>query len=83
MPTKIDEHQSLVAQQFGLSKKQARWLIATVTFHCIAVADSVYSAVGEELDVETDRLAEEAELEAELIQGAGTYRRCSDHAGKN
>ncbi len=69
MLTKIDEHQSQVAQQFGLSKEQARWLMATVTFHCIAVADSVYSAIGEELDVETDRSVEEAELEAELIQG--------------
>ncbi|WP_417534426.1 TetR/AcrR family transcriptional regulator [Marinobacterium stanieri] len=69
MLTKIDEHQSQVAHQFGLGKGQARWLMATVTFHCIAMADSVYSAIGEELDVETDRSAEEAELEAELVQG--------------
>lgn len=46
-----------------------RWLLATVAFHCIAVADTVYSAATREPLLGADRAAEEAEMETELIQG--------------
>ncbi|WP_237716861.1 hypothetical protein [Cupriavidus basilensis] len=58
-----------IARAYGISKEQARWLLATVAFHCIAVADTVYSVAGREPLVEADRAAEEAEMEAELVQG--------------
>lgn len=44
-------------------------LLATVAFHCMAVADTVYSVAGLEPVVEAARTAEEAEMEAELDQG--------------
>lgn len=69
MIAKIDEHQSRLALVYGISKEQARWLLATVAFHCIAVADTVYSVAGQEPVVDAAREEEEAEMEAELIQG--------------
>ncbi|UMR30438.1 TetR/AcrR family transcriptional regulator [Massilia sp. MB5] len=69
MLDKIDEHQNHIATAYGVSKEQARWLLATVAFHGIAVADTMYSVAGREPVVEADRAAEEAEMEAEFTQG--------------
>lgn len=69
MLSKIDAHQSHIAQAYGIPKAQARWLLATVAFHGMAVADTVYTVAGEEPVLGTDRAAEEAEMEAELMQG--------------
>ena len=69
MLAKIEEHQSHIAQVDGISKQHARWLLATVAFHGIAVADTVYSVTGRESVIEAERAAEEAEMEAELAQG--------------
>ncbi|MGP4955683.1 TetR/AcrR family transcriptional regulator [Pseudomonas helleri] len=69
MLAKIDDHQSRIAQAYGLSKERARWLLATVAFHGIAVADTVYSVTGREPLLEAESAAEEAEMEAELEQG--------------
>ena len=69
MLAKIDGHQTHIAQVYGIPKTQARWLLATVAFHGMAVADTVDTAAGQEPVLETDRAAEEAEMEAELAQG--------------
>ena len=69
MLAKIHGHQALIAQAFGVSQDQARWLLATVAFHCMAVADTVYTVTQREPVVETDRATEEAEMEIELEQG--------------
>lgn len=69
MLAKIDGHQRHIAQAYGITKEQARWLLATVAFHCLAVADTVYSVAGREPAVDADRAVEEAEMEAELDQG--------------
>ncbi|SMH62769.1 TetR/AcrR family transcriptional regulator [Azospirillum agricola] len=69
MIDKIDEHQSHIAHAYGIPKDHARWLLATVAFHCLAVADTVYSVAGREPVVEADRATEEAEMEVELVQG--------------
>lgn len=69
MLDKIVGHQQHIAQAYGLSQDQSRWLLATVTFHCMAVADTVYSVAGREPVVDADRAAEEAEMEGELDQG--------------
>jgi AcrR family transcriptional regulator len=69
MLAKIDEHQSHIAQAYGIPKARARWLLATVAFHCIAVADTVYSVAGRAPTAATARAQEEAEMEAEFVQG--------------
>jgi len=69
MLAKIDEHQSHIAQAYGIPKARARWLLATVAFHCIAVADTVYSVAGHAPAAATTRAQEEAEMEAEFVQG--------------
>ena len=68
MLAQIDEHQSPIAQVYGITKAPARWLLATVAFHGIAVADTVYSVTGQPVE-EAQRLAEESEMEAELDRG--------------
>lgn len=47
---------------------KVRWLVATIAFHCIAVADTVYTIAGKEPITATDRAIEEAEMEAEFSQ---------------
>ncbi|CAK7055023.1 TetR/AcrR family transcriptional regulator [Kerstersia gyiorum] len=69
MLAKIDGHQRHIAEVYGITKEQARWLLATVAFHSLAASDTVYSVAGREPAVETERAAEEAEMEAELDQG--------------
>ncbi|WP_036596366.1 TetR/AcrR family transcriptional regulator [Ottowia thiooxydans] len=69
MLEKIDAHQTHIAQAYGISKDQSRWLLATVAFHGIAVADTVYSVAAQEPVVDATRLSEEAEMEEELIRG--------------
>ena len=69
MLDKIAEHQRHIAQAYGMPMEQARWLLATVAFHGLAVADTVYSVAGREPVVGADRGVEEAEMELELVQG--------------
>jgi AcrR family transcriptional regulator len=69
MLAKIDGHQRHIAEAYGITKEQARWLLATVAFHCLAASDTVYSVAGKEPTEEAERAAEEAEMEAELDQG--------------
>ncbi|QNN59052.1 TetR/AcrR family transcriptional regulator [Diaphorobacter ruginosibacter] len=69
MLEKIDAHQGKVARAYGLSKDEARWLVATVAFHGFAAADSVYAAARQELVMESDFAAEVAEMEAEFDMG--------------
>lgn len=69
MLEKIDGHQRHIADAYGLSKQEARWLLATITFHCLAAADTVYSVAGKAPHVDAERAVEEAEMEQELIQG--------------
>ena len=64
----IEKHHHQVAAAYSLSEKQAGWLNATIAFHCIAVADTIYSVAGKEPIKDTQRAAEEAEMEAEFIQ---------------
>lgn len=69
MIAKIGAHQRHIAQAYGITAEQARWLLSTVAFHCMAVSDTVYSVAGREPAVAADRMAEEAEMEAELAHG--------------
>ncbi|MBZ9559754.1 hypothetical protein KGQ96_17065 [Halomonas coralii] len=69
MLDKIAGHQRHIAEAYGLSLAQARWLLATVAFHGMAVADTVYSVADREPAVDTDRAEEETEMEGELSQG--------------
>lgn len=68
MVDKINNHHQLLSQAFNLSLDQARYLNATVAFHCIAVADTVYSVFAEVPIDGTNQTLEEAEMEVEFIQ---------------
>ncbi len=48
MLDKIVGHQRHIAQAYGISMEHARWLLTTVAFHCLAVADTVYSVAERE-----------------------------------
>jgi len=62
MLAKIDQHHRDAARAFGLNQPQARWLLATIAFHCIALADTVYS-------IESGNAEDDAGLEHEFNQG--------------
>ncbi|HDS1818134.1 MAG: TetR/AcrR family transcriptional regulator [Pseudomonas sp.] len=66
---KISDHQAHIAQAYGLTHEQARWLLSTVAFHGFAVADTVYTVSGREPVLEADRAGEESEMEDELFEG--------------
>lgn len=69
MLEKIDAHQQEVAQAYRIDKDQSRQLLATIAFHGLAAADSVYSAARQETVVQTSFEAETAEMEGDLAQG--------------
>lgn len=69
MIAKIDGHQRHIAETYAISREQARWALATVAFHGMAVADTVYSVAGREPGVDAERSTEEAEMEVELEEG--------------
>ncbi|WP_137174115.1 TetR/AcrR family transcriptional regulator [Massilia sp. HP4] len=69
MIARIDSHQRHIAEVYAISREQAPWALATVAFHRMAVADTVYSVAGREPGVDAGRAAEEAEMERELEQG--------------
>jgi len=62
MLDKISQHHLEVARGYALSHDAARWLLTTIAFHCIAVADTVYA-------VSADDHPEQAELEREFGTG--------------
>lgn len=66
---KINAHRAHIAQAYGLSLEQARWVLSTVAFHGFAVADTVYTVSGREPVLEADRGGEESEMEVELEEG--------------
>jgi len=43
MLDKIAAHHRQVSRAFGIPKKQATWLLSTIAFHCIAVADMIHA----------------------------------------
>ena len=69
MMEKIHAHQAHIAKVYEIPEAQARWLLATVAFHGFAVADTIYSVIGQEPVEATDHAEETAEMEAELAQG--------------
>ncbi|MBP2261759.1 TetR/AcrR family transcriptional regulator [Pseudomonas sp. BP8] len=66
---KIQGHQAHIAEAYGLSLEQSRWLLSTVAFHGFAVADTVYTVAGREPLLDADQAGEESELEEELSEG--------------
>jgi len=63
MLNKINDHQSHIAQVYGIQQRQARWLLSTVAFHCFSVADTVYTVARQ------GSAADALSMEHELIQG--------------
>ena len=64
MLARIDAHQTQVAHGYRLPKARARWLLSTVAFHCVALADTVYAPAGEEW-----REGDDSAIEAEFDLG--------------
>jgi len=61
MLDKIAAHHRAVARAYGLPKKQASWLLSTIAFHCIAVADMIYRS---KADTDSPRTAEANSFDA-------------------
>lgn len=72
MMAKIYAHHSLVGKKFGISKTDAQWVLAMVAFHCIAVADTVYSTAAIPNESFSENGADNAELEADFELGMRT-----------
>lgn len=62
MLAKIVAHQAQVAELFGIGMERSRWLLATVAFHCIALADTVYAIAAEEGETAYAQLEAEFDL---------------------
>ncbi|MCM2565241.1 TetR/AcrR family transcriptional regulator [Janthinobacterium kumbetense] len=62
MLARIDAHQAQVADSYRLPRERARWLLSTVAFHCVALADTVYAPARDAWEAEDDALIE-AEFE--------------------
>lgn len=71
MLDKIREHQEHIAQAYGVSFERSRYLMGTVAFHCLAVADTVYAVAGREPRLAVERVVEEIEME-EILQSGMT-----------
>lgn len=72
MMAKIDAHHCVIGCTFGISKVQARWVLSMVAFHCIAVADTVYSTVEDTNGSASEKMADSAEIEADFELGMRT-----------
>nr|WP_314633736.1 TetR/AcrR family transcriptional regulator [uncultured Janthinobacterium sp.] len=64
MLARIEAHQAQVAHACQLPLAGARWLLSTVAFHCVALADTVYAPAGDAWEAEDD-----AAVEAEFDLG--------------
>jgi len=64
---KIDAHHRAVARAYSLSKRQASWLLSTIAFHCIAVADMIYRNAA---NAETPEAADHAAAAATAVKRA-------------
>jgi len=69
MMAKINAHHCLVGRTFGLPKAKARWVLSLVAFHCIAVADTVYSTGDDPTANAAKNQADHAEIEADFELG--------------
>lgn len=72
MMAKIDAHHGVIGRAFGISKVKARWVLSMVAFHCIAVADTVYSTVDDPNASTPEESANNAEIEADFELGMHT-----------
>jgi hypothetical protein len=75
MVERIEAHQRAFAEAHGLNPAQAAWLLSTVAYHCVALADTVYARqrVVEDGRRAHDPVAAQAEFELgmlALIRGA-------------
>ena len=66
MLAKINQHQSQIAEIYGITKAQAQHLLSTVAFHTLAASDTVYSLAGKDSTNRTDHNQEQAEMQAAL-----------------
>lgn len=68
MLARIDEHHARFARDYTMPKARARWLLSTIAFHCIALADTIYAADEGDATLFADA-ADDARFEAEFDLG--------------
>lgn len=68
MIERIRAHHTDVATAYGISPEKAGRLLSTVAFHCIALADTVYS-LADQPDGAADDAATTQDIEAEFAYG--------------
>jgi len=71
MLDKIDAHHRAVSRAFAIPKKQASWLLSTIAFHCIAVADMIHatSAAAPASETKATHTRDSAVMEREFTRG--------------
>jgi len=71
MLDKIDAHHRAVSRAFGIPQSQATWLLSTIAFHCIAVADMIHatSAAAPASEPKSTRTRDTAVMEREFTRG--------------
>ncbi|WP_341666971.1 TetR/AcrR family transcriptional regulator [Alcaligenes sp. SDU_A2] len=69
MLEKIAAHQARVAHAYALPPASARWALATLAFHAIAVADAVYAFIDDPALRHPDDSQDQVEIETELASG--------------
>lgn len=72
MMAKIDTHHCRVGCVFGIPKESARWVLSMVAFHCIAVADTVYSTEDTPHAIPSEDCVDNSEIEADFELGMRT-----------
>jgi len=77
MLDKIAAHHRAVSRTYGLPKKQATWLLSTIAFHCIAVADMIYR---NSADTDSPQTANAKSLTATSKPTASAAKRARDAA---
>lgn len=56
MEAKIADHQARIAHAYGLSVEDSRWLLFTLAYHCVALADTVHAEYGDAEEVRASAL---------------------------
>ncbi len=64
MMAKIDAHQVHVANAYGISRSRSHWLLFTIAYHCVALADTVREDAQSITALSGDKLAGTKGLDA-------------------
>lgn len=70
MMAKIAAHQRLVADAFGITMRQSTWLLFTIAYHCVAIADTVLpKSAPEAPETTSSGVPSHSAIDADHVQG--------------